>query len=398
MIDDPENNNSDENKPEDNIEKHDPVEDESVILTPTPSDATFIDVKAEEDKKDSEVSVSILKKRWKKFKTIKRGYYSFLIILFAYLISFALPLLINRNALIVHYNGQNYYPVFNFYSSETFGQDIPGEANYRLLNEQFKQQDGDNWVLMPLYPYGPNENLLDEIEGYPPTAPDWKHFCGTDNRGRDVFARLMYGFNISISFAIVVSALSYLIGVLLGAILGYYAGKVDIIGQRMIEIWSTLPFFYLIIIISSIVQPNFIILAVILTLFGWMSITYYIRGEFYREKSREYVQAAVSMGAKNRVIILKHVLPNSLVPIISFLPFAIVANINSLVALDYLGFGLPPPTPSWGELMNQGLSDITKWWLLTTPVASLFLTLLAIVFIGEAIREAFDPKVYSRLR
>ncbi len=129
-----------------------------------------------------------------------------------------------------------------------------------------------------------------------------------------------------------------------------------------------------------------------------MSITYYIRGEFYREKSREYVQAAVSMGAKNRVIILKHVLPNSLVPIISFLPFAIVANINSLVALDYLGFGLPPPTPSWGELMNQGLSDITKWWLLTTPVAALFLTLLAIVFIGEAIREAFDPKVYSRLR
>jgi microcin C transport system permease protein len=208
----------------------------------------------------------------------------------------------------------------------------------------------------------------------------------------------MYGFNTSISFAIDVSAFSYLIGIIIGAILGYYAGKVDIIGQRAIEIWSTLPFFYLIIIISSIVQPNFMILAVILTLFGWMSITYYIRGEFYREKSREYVQAAVSMGAKNRVIIMKHVLPNSLVPIISFLPFAIVANINSLVALDYLGFGLPPPTPSWGELMNQGLSDITKWWLLTTPVAALFLTLLAIVFIGEAIREAFDPKVYSRLR
>lgn len=391
MTDDPENN-------KDKIEKHDPAEDKSVVLTPTPGDATFLDVKAEEDKKNSDVSVSILRKRWKKFKTIKRGYYSFLIILFAYLLSFALPLLVNRNALIVHYEGENYYPVFNFYPSETFGQDNPGEANYRALNEKFKAEGGDNWVLMPLYPYGPNENLLDEIQGYPPTEPDWTHLAGTDNRGRDVFARLLYGFNISISFAIVVSALSYLIGVLVGAILGYYAGKVDMIGQRAIEIWSTLPFFYLIIIISSIVQPNFMILAVILTLFGWMSITYYIRGEFYREKSREYVQAAVSMGAKNRVIILKHVLPNSLVPIISFLPFAIVANINSLVALDYLGFGLPPPTPSWGELMNQGLSDITKWWLLTTPVAALFMTLLAIVFIGEAIREAFDPKVYSRLR
>lgn len=391
MTDDPENN-------KDRIEKHDPAEDKSVILTPTVSDATFLDVKSEEDKKNSDVSVSILRKRWKKFKTIKRGYYSFLIIMFAYLLSFALPLLVNRNALIVHYEGENYYPVFNFYPSELFGQTNPGEANYRALNEKFKAEDGDNWVLMPLYPYGPNENLLDEIEGYPPTEPTWKHLAGTDNRGRDVFARLMYGFNISISFAIVVSAFSYLIGVLIGAILGYYAGKVDMIGQRAIEIWSTLPFFYLIIIISSIIQPNFMILAVILTLFGWMSITYYIRGEFYREKSREYVQAAVSMGAKNRVIILKHVLPNSLVPIISFLPFAIVANINSLVALDYLGFGLPPPTPSWGELMNQGLSDITKWWLLTTPVAALFLTLLAIVFIGEAIREAFDPKVYSRLR
>src|SRR5690606_4840158 len=216
--------------------------------------------------------------------------------------------------------------------------------------------------------------------------------------GRDVFARLLYGFNISISFAIVVSAFSYLIGILVGAVLGYFGGKVDIIGQRFIEIWSTLPFLYVIIIISSILQPNFILLAIILTLFGWISITYYMRGEFYREKSREYVQAAVSMGAKSRVIIMKHILPNSLVPVISFLPFAIVANINSLVALDYLGFGLPPPTPSWGELMNQGLSDITKWWLLTMPVTALFFTLLAIVFIGEAVREAFDPKVYSRLR
>jgi microcin C transport system permease protein len=394
MTDDPDKNN-----PDDKLPKHDPAEDKTVPVTQSVSDGALMDVRGEEEKKNTDVSVSILKKRWKKFKTIKRGYYSFLIILIAYAISFALPLLVNQNALIVSYEGQLYFPVFNFYPSEQFGQvGVPGEADYRLLNRTWEEQGSENWVLMPIYPYGPNENLLDEIDGVPPTEPDGTHICGTDNRGRDVFARLLYGFNISISFAIVVSAFSYLIGILVGAILGYFGGKVDIIGQRFIEIWSTLPFLYVIIIISSILQPNFILLAIILTLFGWISITYYMRGEFYREKSREYVQAAVSMGAKSRVIIMKHILPNSLVPVISFLPFAIVANVNSLVALDYLGFGLPPPTPSWGELMNQGLSDITKWWLLTMPVGALFFTLLAIVFIGEAVREAFDPKVYSRLR
>ncbi len=299
---------------------------------------------------------------------------------------------------MVKYNDNYYFPIFKFYSAESLGQNLQGEANYRLLKKQYQEDDKGNWVLMPLYPFGPNENLLSEMEGNPPHHPSTQHWCGTDDRGRDVFARLAYGFNIGMSFSIIVTFLTYLIGIAIGAALGFYSGKIDILGLRLIEIWSTLPFLYVIIIISSILQPNFLLLTFILTLFGWINITYYMRGEFYREKARDYVSAAVSMGAKDKSIIFKHILPNSLTPVISYAPFAIVANIFSLVALDFLGFGLPPPTPSWGQLMNQGLSNIENWWLIATPLVALFLTLLAITFIGESIREAFDPKVYSRLR
>ena len=352
-----------------------------------------------ENNKDK-ASVSIFRKRWRKFKTLKRGYYSFLALVILYALSFILPLFINHTALMVKYNGDYYFPIFKsgIYEASFFGVEDFGEVNYRLLKEKFKQDNSDNWVLMPLYPFSPNENLLDETEGSPPHTLSFKHIFGTDDRARDVFARTLYGFNISISFALVVTFFAYLIGVSIGSLLGFFGGKTDIFGQRLIEIWSTLPFLYVMIIVSSILQPNFILLVFILTAFSWMGITYYVRGEFYREKARDYVSAAVSLGAKNRVIIFKHILPNSLTPIISFAPFAIVADISALVSLDFLGFGLPPPTPSWGQLIRQGMTNIEHWWLVAVPLAAMFLTLIAIVFIGEAIREAFDPKVYSRLR
>lgn len=352
-----------------------------------------------EKTKELKVSTTLFQKRWKKFKSLKRGYYSFIIVLIFYVLSFLLPFFVGRDALIVKYDGDYYFPVFKFYLAETFKQtDVQGEANYRLLKKQFAQEDNGNWVLMPLYPFGPNENLLDELTDIPPTHPNAEHFFGTDDRGRDVLARLLYGFNIGISFSLIVTILSYTIGVSIGSMLGFFGGKIDIFGQRLIEIWSTLPFLYVMIILSSILNPNFLLLTFVLTLFGWMGMTYYVRGEFYREKARDYVSAAVSMGAGNSKIIFKHILPNALTPVITFLPFAIVANIFSLVALDYLGFGLPPPTPSWGQLMSQGMQNIEKWWLISTPLIAMFLTLLSITFIGEAIREAFDPKVYSRLR
>jgi microcin C transport system permease protein len=351
-----------------------------------------------ENKNIKQVSVSLFRKRWRRFKIIKRGYYSFLIILFLYIISFILPVFIGRNALLVKYNEQYCFPLFKYYSAGEFNQNIPGEANYRLLKKQFKEEGKDNFVLMPLYPYGPNESLLDETEGNPPHPPTVEHIMGTDTSGRDVFARLLYGLNVSISFALTVTLLAFLLGIIVGAVQGFFGGIVDILIHRFIEIWSTLPVLYVIIIVSSLIVPNFFLLCLIMTVFSWVGISFYMRGEFYRERGKDYVSAAIAMGATNRRLIFSHILPNSLTPIISFAPFAIVGNIAALVSLDFLGFGLPPPTPSWGQLIQQGMTNVDYWWLVAFPLGAEFLTLIAIVFIGEAVREAFDPKPYSRLR
>ena len=342
-------------------------------------------------------SRSILEKRWKKFKSLKRGYYSFIILIICYLLSFLVPVLINNKALVVHYNNQTYFPIFKFYEAAVFDQTHYGEADYRQLVKTIQDQP-QNWIVMPLYPYHPNESLLDEIEGQPPTAPSQTHFFGTDNRGRDVFARLIYGFNITMSFAIIVTLFSYIIGILIGAILGYFGGRIDIYGQRFIEIFAAIPFLYTMIIISSVLQPNFLLLTIVLTIFSWVGMTFYVRGEYYREKAKDYVSAAIAMGASHLRVMIKHILPNALTPIITFAPFALIGNISSLVSLDFLGFGLSPPTPSWGELVNQGIADIRYWWLVLAPMVASFITLLLITFVGEAIREAFDPKPYSRLK
>ena len=354
-------------------------------------------------------SVSVFRKRIQKFTRIKRGYYSFLILVFAYVISFALPVLINNKALIVSYKGEWHFPITKYYPAEAFGLTTVGEPSYRELKESFKQQGGTNWVLMPPYPYSATESLFD-LPGSPPHAPSGQHWFGTDDRARDVFARLAYGFNVSLTFAFIVTGIGEAIGVTIGALLGYFGGKLDILGQRLIEIWSSLPFLYTIIIISSIVvpqylperillaQPSFWILVGILVAFMWMGMTYYVRGEFYREKAKDYVAAALAMGVSEPAIMFRHILPNALTPVVSFAPFTIVLGITELVALDFLGFGLPAPTPSWGELIWQAMDNLTKWWLVFFPLGAMFVTLLLVVFIGEAVREAFDPKEYSRLR
>ena len=235
------------------------------------------------------------------------------------------------------------------------------------------------------------------------------HPFGTDDRARDVLVRLAYGFNVSITFALLVTFFAYVVGIAVGAMLGYFGAKVDILGQRLIEVWSSLPFLYTIIIVGSIVvpvyvtgrnlvlQPSFWLLVVILSAFGWMGITYYVRGEFYREKAKDYVGAAIVLGASEASIMFRHILPNAITPVVSFAPFSIVANISTLVALDFLGFGLPAPTPSWGELIGQGMNNLTKSWLVFFPLGAVFVTLILVVFVGEAIREAFDPREFSRL-
>ena len=352
-------------------------------------------------------SQSIFQKRLRKFRGLKRGYCSFLILLSLYAISFALPALTNDKALFVQYQGRSYFPLFTYYEASEFGMDAIGEPNYRELAKRLAG-DVEGWVLMPLYPYGPNESLL-ELDGVPPHPPSAEHPFGTDDRGRDVFVRLAYGFNVSITFAILVTLFSFVVGIIVGAMLGYFGGSTDILGQRLIEIWSSLPFLYTIIIIGSIVvpvyvtgqnlvlQPSFWLLIFLLSTFSWMGITYYVRGEFYREKAKDYVGAAIALGASETSVIFKHILPNAITPVVSFAPFSIVANISTLVALDFLGFGLPAPTPSWGELIGQGVNNLTKFWLVFFPLGAVFLTLLLVVFVGEAIREAFDPKEFSRL-
>ena len=352
---------------------------------------------------------SVFRRRLRKFRRLKRGYWSFLAITGAFLISFLLPLLANNTALVVRYQGQWYFPIVRYHGAPEFGQAPFGTPDYRLLRDQFDREGQGNWVLMPIYPYGPNESLLD-LPGVPPHPPSGEHPFGTDDRGRDVLVRLAYGFNISLTFAILVLLLSDGTGVALGALLGYVSGKLDLLGQRLIEVWSSLPFLYTIIIVSSIVvpvyipgrmqvlQPAFWLLVLILAAFEWMGITYYVRGEFYREKAKDYVAAAIVTGVSQSAVMFRHILPNALTPVVSFAPFTIVANISALVALDFLGFGLPAPTPSWGELIGQGMENLTKWWLVFFPLGVLFTTLLLVVFIGEAVREAFDPKEYSRLR
>ena len=353
--------------------------------------------------------------RLRRFRRLKRGYYSFIALFGAYLLSFFLPFLMGNRAIFVSYKDHWYFPAFKTYFYDTFGLGTltiypgsvfdqtdtrgnvrHGEADYRALAERF-ESDSAGTALMPPVPYSPYEAFL-TLEGNPPNEPSRDHWMGTDDRGRDVMVRLAYGYRISISFALLVTAISYAVGILTGAVLGYFGRWVDILGQRVVEIWGAIPFLYTVIILASILQPSFILLVAILAGFGWMAITYYIRGEFYREKTKDYVAAAIATGESNLMIMVRHILPNALTPVITFAPFAIVAEITALVALDFLGYGLPAPTPSWGELLSQAKQNLTEWHLVVFPLGAMFITLQLVVFIGEAVREAFDPRVFARLR
>lgn len=300
-------------------------------------------------------------------------------------------------------------------------------------------EQGRAWIIMPLHPYSPEERLLAEFPDLsPPIAPGWavsinkalgihhqkttstidnpdemtkvsdksanapRPLLGLTDNGADVLCQIVYGFRISIIFALIVASIGFTIGTIVGGAMGYYGGWFDILVQRFIEIWGGIPFLYTIMIIASVMQPGVILLAVLMIILrSWMGITYTIRGEFYREKAKDYVQAAISIGVSDWKIITKHILPNSLVPVVTFAPFAIVGYIGSLVSLDYLGFGLKPGTPSWGYLLQQGkeyLSHPPYWYLIAIPSTAFAGTLFLVVMIGEAVREGFDPKVFARLR
>ena len=390
------------------------------------------------------VSESILQKRIKRFKSIKRGYYSLIALIIFYILALLGPLWINNKPLILKYNNDYYFPAivdlldfipginYPLYESKTFDQAGNRiEVDFRKLEKQIEKKDSNDFILMPIYPYHPHEDLKDQLdeefedmnnnniynlgepfidenrdgiwnENHPPTLPagfKGRHLLGTDNTGRDVFVRIVDGYKISITFAIIVTTLSYIIGIMAGSMLGYYAGKIDLFGVRLMEIFSAIPFLFILMILASFMQPNVILLASLsVILKGWIGITYYVRGEFFREKAKDYVSAAVSMGTSPFNVMFKHILPNSLTPIITSAPFAIIGDIFTLVSLDFLGYGLRPPTSSWGNLLQQAAENLDNWHMLIFPVIVLTLTIFMITFISEAIREAFDPKIYSRLR
>ena len=336
-------------------------------------------------------------KKIQRFKSIKRGYYSFLLFLVMILVSLFAELLVNNRALLVHYEGKYFFPSYGqIIAGKTFGLDYEYETNYRQLAAKFSEEGNDNWVLMPIVPYNAYENDLKE-NAYPPFPPSIKerHYLGTDAVGRDIIARLVYGFRIAIFFSLGLLVVNYTIGVSIGSAMGFFGGKFDLFFQRIIEIWSNVPFLYVIIIISSIIVPNFFMLILIMAFFGWIGITWTMRTVTYKERAREYVLAARSMGASNLRIIFNHIIPNTIAIIVTFAPFAVSSGVVALTSLDYLGFGLPPPTPSWGELLQQGWSNLDAWWISGSVIAIMIITLTTVTFIGEAIREAFDPKMHT---
>jgi microcin C transport system permease protein len=339
----------------------------------------------------------LTKKKIKRFKSIKRGYYAFIIFTFMIFVSLFAEILINSRAIIVHYQGNYYLPTYgDIIPGTKFGLDYTYETNYRQLSKQFKEEKNGNWVLMPLVPYNAFENDLKE-NTYPPFPPSFteKHFLGTDIVGRDMVARLVYGFRIAIFFSIALLVSTYVIGISIGCAMGFWGGLFDLFFQRIIEIWSNIPVLYVIIIIASIISPTLTILLLIMIFFSWTSMTWTMRTITYKEKAREYVLAAKAMGASNSRIIFKHIIPNTIAIIVTFAPFAISSGIILITSLDYLGFGLPPPTPSWGDLLAQGWANMEAKWIAGSVVSAMSITLITVTFVGEAVREAFDPKLHT---
>ncbi len=441
----------------------------------------------------------ITRRRFARFRRIKRGYYSLIVLLVAIVLSIFAPYLAESRALLVIYKGEAHFPTFTYFNMAFFHQTPPSgwlaedletdylrlQREWRFEHEQYEREiaqagidpaaivakypNRDNKVVMPLIPWDPfqsdfwyteilndvqarlsagdragasllarRDNLdeiadlidtgeIDKILADPerapggtlrnvamagtlqsiahlakpaPNAPDAAraHFLGTDTQGRDVASRLLYGFRISIFFSLILVLIGQVIGTFIGALQGYFGGRFDIVSQRVIEIIVSIPFLYVVIILAALMIPSCWMLLGIMALFQWITITFYMRTEMDREKTREYCLAAKSYGASHTRIIFRHLLPNCLTPLVTFTPFLIVGAIFSLTALDYLGYGLPPPTPSWGEMIDQALdaNNRDKLWLTLAPFTAITLTLLVVTFIGESVREAFDPKQYAR--
>lgn len=336
-------------------------------------------------------SASPAARAWQRFRRHRRGYISLWIFGVLFGISLFAGVLSNDRPLLASYQGQWYTPLWHDYPETTFGGDFlaPTEWHDPFIQRQFAQ-DG-NWALWPLNRYSFNTlNYYAELPN--PAPPSAQNLLGTDDRGRDVLARLLYGFRLSVMFGLALTAIGTLLGIVMGALQGYFAGRVDITLQRLIEVWSAIPELYLLLILASMFEPSIWVLLVILSPFGWMGLSDYVRAEFLRNRQLEFVQAARALGLPRRTIILRHILPNSLAPVLAFLPFRMSAAIVALASLDFLGLGVSDSSPSLGELLAQGKNNLDAWWIALPTFGVLVGTLLLLIFIGEALRDALDPR------
>lgn len=328
---------------------------------------------------------------WLRFKQNRRGYWSLLIFAVLFVISLFAELVANDKPLIARYDGKLVFPLVADYPETAFGGDFETPADYHdpFIVDQF-EKDG-NWAIYPPSTY--SYNTLNYFSPVPnPAPPSAQNWLGTDDRGRDVFARLLYGFRVSILFGLALTVIGVVLGMVAGAVQGYFAGRTDLIFQRFIEIWGALPSLYLLIIFSSIFEPSLGLLLLLLSLFGWMGLSDYVRADFLRNRNLEYVQSARALGLSNWQIIWRHVLPNSLTPVVTFLPFSMSASILALTSLDFLGLGVPPSTPSLGELLAQGKNNMDAWWIALSTFIVLTGTLLLLTNIGDALRNALDVR------
>ncbi len=337
------------------------------------------------------VSASPSRRAWRRFRRNKLGFRSLVIFGILFFISLFAEVVSNDKPLVARYNGELYFPLMKSYPEKTFGGDFDTATDFHdpFIREQFARSG--NWAVFPPNPYGPR--TINYFAKEPnPSRPMAGNLLGTDDRGRDLLAQLIYGFRLSVLFGLALTVIGVVIGVAAGAVQGYFAGKTDLFMQRIIEIWDSVPELYMLIIFAAIFAPSVGLLIVLLSIFGWIGLSSYVRAEFLRNRQMDYVKAARALGVGNGRIMWKHILPNSMTPIITFLPFRMSAAILALTSLDFLGLGVPPGTPSLGELLSQGKNNIDAWWISISTFVVLVMTLLLLTFMGDALRDALDPR------
>jgi len=330
-------------------------------------------------------------KTWQRFSRNRRGYYSLLLFFTLFALCLVAELISNDLPLLIRYEGKLYFPIFTAYPETTFGGDFDTEADYKdpfILEALTKN---GNYVIFPVNRHSYN-TINQGIAGPVPSPPTRDNLLGTDDRGRDVLARIIYGFRLSVLFGLALTLVGTFVGIVTGAVQGYFGGRTDLFIQRFIEIWGAMPELYLLIIFASIFKPSFLLLLILLSLFSWMGLSDYVRAEFLKGRNLDYVKAAKALGVGSLTIMRHHLLPNGMTPVITFLPFRVSAAILALTSLDFLGLGVPPSTPSLGELLAQGKANLEAWWLSLTAFAVLVGMLVLLIFIGEALRETLDPR------